>query len=460
MNLVTPKNRLKRYFQDIVSGEVHSSIERLTPSSLDLDALRFFLSVGYVPGKKTLFEKIQCLPGGLDLSRTDNDPFQYKTICDKDQYIHASFSELVAHGVSIFQKSFASSYEKIKDQEVIIPLSGGLDSRLILGFANQYLSGSTIKTFTFGIPGTYDFEIGNKIGQRLSKNHDFFNLNKIEVRHEILQKTALCTDFNTNIYEPYYFIYALTKYGYSPLYLSGYTGDGIAGSHFSTSYNRSWTLEQEMEYYLKHEMHSRSPYQVHELNQEYLELNAYKDALTVQEALFFENHVERYSVNHVIPTGYNFMAPFMTDEIIAFLWSIPDEYRVSKELFNAILLSLFPEIFSFPVKQNFGASLASKNRTYFLKQWFRARLALKKFGIRPGWQNPMTNYVNFGMKMLDDKIFINDLKGLFSELEKRELPLPVLPSDVLKQHSLQNDQSKLLMLLASLEVILRTKMKS
>ena len=44
-----------------------------------------------------------------------------------------------------------------------IPLSGGLDSRALLAAAME--AGAEVETLTFGMPGTMDYEDGNRVAR-------------------------------------------------------------------------------------------------------------------------------------------------------------------------------------------------------------------------------------------------------------------------------------------------------
>jgi asparagine synthetase B (glutamine-hydrolysing) len=59
-------------------------------------------------------------------------------------------------------------------------LSGGLDSRTLLGGLLKFTSADNIKTFTYGLPGTFDFEIGRDISKRFGVQNFSLNFNDVE----------------------------------------------------------------------------------------------------------------------------------------------------------------------------------------------------------------------------------------------------------------------------------------
>ena len=75
-----------------------------------------------------------------------------------------------------------------KARQALVDKQAWLDG-LILGFLMKILPSDNIKTVTFGIPGTFDFEIGNYIAKKLKTNHLSINLNDYP-----LNKNDLVTD--------------------------------------------------------------------------------------------------------------------------------------------------------------------------------------------------------------------------------------------------------------------------
>ena len=112
---------------------------------MTLDEIRVnsFLRLGYFidyPGKRA----------PIDFSRID-----------KARYSDVPFEELVRVGVGKLRNTVGELW--VEGREHVVPLSGGLDSRLILGALLEHSDARDIRTFTYGIAGSYDFEIGNAV---------------------------------------------------------------------------------------------------------------------------------------------------------------------------------------------------------------------------------------------------------------------------------------------------------
>lgn len=84
-----------------------------------------------------------------------------------------------------------------------IPLSGGLDSRGILGALLECTSAQNIYTFTFGIPGTYDYEIGNMIAKKDGTKHKCINLLNYQYTQYELEEVFRRVDMQTVLFFTY-----------------------------------------------------------------------------------------------------------------------------------------------------------------------------------------------------------------------------------------------------------------
>ncbi|OIS62112.1 asparagine synthase-related protein [Staphylococcus equorum] len=132
--------------------------------------------------------------------------------------------ELLNKGFNLFNSNMEKTLEK---QNAIVPISGGLDSRLILSSVLESKNADEIDTITFGTPGSLDYEIGNKIAKKLGTKHTSINIKKLEFEISELY------NFATEIENPVVMFHNLPKkifdYGDNSVLLSGYLGDVISG---------------------------------------------------------------------------------------------------------------------------------------------------------------------------------------------------------------------------------------
>ena len=89
---------------------------------------------------------------------------EYLKKWEEDREILINESELLPHfliqkGVKILSSVFREMLSSCSGLQ-ILPLSGGLDSRAILGGLLENLERDQIQVVTFGSPGTWDYDIG------------------------------------------------------------------------------------------------------------------------------------------------------------------------------------------------------------------------------------------------------------------------------------------------------------
>ncbi|MEM0449418.1 MAG: asparagine synthase-related protein [Methanomassiliicoccales archaeon] len=126
-----------------------------------------FLCLGYVTGKGTLIKNIKQVEAGKCII------FRNRKI---ESVVHSLFQPCIKGTISpeIFHSSFleslASSFSRLKafsrGRELVLPLSGGYDSRLI-ALCLRELDFSKVITFSYGRPGNKDSEISKRVAEAL-----------------------------------------------------------------------------------------------------------------------------------------------------------------------------------------------------------------------------------------------------------------------------------------------------
>ena len=94
--------------------------------------------------------------------KNSNYSFDFSNI-NKNKYKDFTEEKLINIGIKLWKNAIRNQFDE-KEMNVV-PLSGGLDSRAILATLSEITDPSKIYTYTFGSPGTWDFEIGNYIAK-------------------------------------------------------------------------------------------------------------------------------------------------------------------------------------------------------------------------------------------------------------------------------------------------------
>lgn len=453
--LVTEKNRIRRHYYDVVSGRCVDRVAQIyRKKSLNAEAIELFLHIGFVPGDITLFDGIDCLPGGCEILVQGNrwktsKPFLYSQIVDRHEYETVDETQLAVLGGNLFVEVVSKLFGN--EVPVVVPLSGGRDSRAILAALLEVTEATNILTYTFGTPGTLDYEIGASIAQKIGVRHFAFDLTRTEVTDEKLIRIATLTDGNADLFQPVYLLDIFERIGTDHVVWSGYTGDGVGGSHFKEY--KCDDLEAALDIFIKSESigmldHRRiSP----KAKACIVTDSIYKDILDIHEEIFFANHVERLTVSSIFPNHLRYAVPFMDDQFIKFIWGVRPEYRRNNRLFNQIWRTRYPQLFSLPLKRDWGLPFRlPKNVGRLL-----ARLDNMIRRIIPTYVSRRTNYVPYQKKLRFDPRFFRLVEGMIHSIVEFDLmDYGIDVSTLLTEHLAgTRDNSRGLTALASLGAI-------
>ncbi|NJN66450.1 MAG: hypothetical protein HC884_06905 [Chloroflexaceae bacterium] len=459
--VTTQKHRVKRTFFDQKTGKVYNSIADIPGTKrLNREALPLFLKIGYVPGNETLFEGIQCLPGGATIEISDGgwrvvEQFRYRDIVDREQYEGLPVSELIKIGGDLFLKAVEGLYQA--HLEVIVPLSGGFDSRGILAALLEMTESRNITTYTYGTPGTLDYDLGSRVAQKAGTRHHTFDLTKLPFTQERLERIALLTDGNAYLFHPMILTYVLDGFGTGPEYWVGFTGDGVAGSHYSPEVSKN--LNEAVAKFFFHESRSCNYFPRAYYDEEWKKLlvqeSKYTNVLDIDEDLFFVNHVERYTTAHLFLTGCTYFTPYMEDSFVRFMWGIDPSLRRYKYLFNTIMYTRFPDLFSIPVK---WIHYSSRKSMIQFVQWI-ARLVIQQglsYAFPKYIPRPKTNYIDFDRYIRHRSSLRAVLLNNLQDLKQRNIVGATIVDRLWDNHQTgKANVAHTLLILASLEIILK-----
>lgn len=143
--------------------------------SLNLTALAEFMRFQRLLGAKTFFEELNLLPyGSCLLFEPGTDTLSVEHYWDFDQTpawpAGAGFDEAVMETGRLLRR--AVNLRADGDLRIGVYLSGGLDSRTVLGFVNR--KHFPVTTITYGVPGCRDAIYAKQIARRLRSDHHFF----------------------------------------------------------------------------------------------------------------------------------------------------------------------------------------------------------------------------------------------------------------------------------------------
>ena len=396
--------------------------------------IQFFLTYGYFPNyfPKYSPEKVE-----------------------KIEVDYTSYSDLQSQFFQVFDTVIKETIESIpKDKLIVIPISGGLDSRAILAGSLRHVNPNRIKTYTFGVKGSYDFEIGKQVAKKAGVYHEAIELNSLRFTQEEMLEVAKKCDFQTHLFHhpPLKKLEELIGDNYV---ISGYLGDLVFGSYA----DKTVQPQDIFDWYLKSKDYSDylkfSPDS--EFSQFLYSIDKHSIVPPIDQMILYER-APKLTAPHILMKGdWTYKVPLIDKRILDFMYSIPNSFRLDERLFIDTMLSYDPDLFNIRAKTTFGCHLKAPKLFLLAKRTKNKLILYLNRYLNLDISYPPYNYIDFNKEILRRP----DLKQIFEsnlqDLEKRAILTTIKPMEVLKRHKKTKNLYSILVLLTSLELILKSK---
>ncbi|MDD3890662.1 MAG: asparagine synthase-related protein [Syntrophomonas sp.] len=151
--------------------------QQIGDGQLDPLAEEEFLLTGYVTGPDTLYRNVKQLQAGEAISVTYNSNGLLISVRSYYKLIFQNFmgepeEELLNKLDAVLVQAFKRLICIADSRTLVVPLSGGYDSRLIL-FMLKRLNYNNVITFTYGLPGNRQSAISQQVAQALGYSWEF-----------------------------------------------------------------------------------------------------------------------------------------------------------------------------------------------------------------------------------------------------------------------------------------------
>ncbi|WP_049898127.1 asparagine synthase-related protein [Halococcus agarilyticus] len=348
----------------------------------------------------------------------------------------------------------------------IVPLSGGLDSRTILGLLLEHVGPSQILTVTYGIPGTWDFDIPRRVADVTGVENIPIDLSpsKTQWSHDDLLNYARELDHPNRVFEGY-INYAARKRAKQrvegqTVFWSGFFGEALAGAHRS---NFSTDCEDWAEACEQFAVWNRS------CDAEFVPCGfdptatlpptqwLKAGALSYGDQLDFG--VRQPCFINPIAVPLDDQAPFYHEEWVSFILSVPETHRDDRRLFKQLIQDMFPDLFSLPTQTRAGNPLGADSKWSVLNN--------KVADLRYCWDKMTKDhtlhsngqYLNFDMALRHQTSFRDVVKSLIGRLAERGVVEWWNPWTIWSDHQRGSDFGQELRTLASLELFIEANYK-
>lgn len=370
-----------------------------------------FLQYGYLPQRGGT---VSSLPFDIDILSSAC------SISDESR----GEDQLVERGAKILYDvltSTTASYDKTH----VIPLSGGLDSRAILGGLLDRGLEKQIITVTFGVPGTYDYDIGNLVGKSVGVEHKSINLNEIEVKEDLLCKGIRNGGDWTFLFDRFYNSIIRKRFGKNCVYWSGFMGDPLAGSHLKdepvTDFERAKQLFVKANSFPNVDAYKHPQFDPISVLPEKPITN--QRAISHLEQLDFSIRQAHYIQPTVTAPNFEYQTPFLTEEWIQFIMNVPRRYRKGMRLYKQILQRLWPDLFNLPTETYSGLPLTAARHQIFLRELLRKGLSRARgfFPWFPWSPKQSMNYIDFDEAIRSREDYRTLVQNSLTNLSQRSI---------------------------------------
>jgi len=348
----TPLFYLKTKNSFIISDSAYYLKDK-TNSRLNEEKAAEFMVVGYVTGNETLFDDIKQIRCGEFLIYQKNE--MYLKSCCYFKFLHGDYydlpeSRLIEMLDQIFVNAFSRLIESTSKQgkKLVVPLSGGLDSRIIVAMLKR-LGVNDVICMSYGRKGSRESKISKHVAEALGyewvfvestekKWHDYYNSKEADLFRILagnLSSLPHMQDFPA--------VKELKIQGKIPensVFVPGHTG---YGTHIpdSTNFDSEAYLTASLK---KH--YNLWPYGQRLENIFKQRINKSTSGLEIKDKETFANAIEYFDSNERQPKfiynsvrvyeffGYEWRIPLCDTELIEFFLRVPVECRINCNLYK------------------------------------------------------------------------------------------------------------------------------
>ena len=362
------------------------------------EAVVDYFTFGYLLGNKTFFKGIELLPPGSLLSWKDGLlettrywDIRYAPEEHAEEYYIDNLSHLLLKAVD---------RQLGGDGRILVPLSGGLDSRALVAAVEKLgKTGRITGTFTYGKPNSDDVRFARMISKKASLKHHFHELKGMDLPHysERIVKISECMG---NCWGTHILSTAEDMRRQSDVVLSGYLGGVLIGGYGlgnlsspDSQFDRFKLLGSPPSLNILTSLLSPNFYSQIEGYYEHILDGMDNKALTDKYEQFdYFDILQRQrrlinQVDYLVATQVEMRRPFCDNDLTDLIFKIPLRLRQNNRLYLKLYKKVFPEQAKIPWQKT-GAPIDATNSCIRLVRRLRwakkiTNILAKKLGLKP-----------------------------------------------------------------------------
>jgi len=346
----------------IVSDDAYYLKDKINQHPNKKNAAEFMVA-GYVTGNETLFDGIKQIRNAefLTYGKKDNC---LKTV-EYFRFLHGDYYELPESKLlEILDQAFVNAFSRLiestekQGKKLVVPLSGGLDSRIIVAMLKR-LGVDDVICISYGRKGNRESIISKQVAKALGYDwlfveytawqwHECYHSKEADSFRILAGNLASLPHM-----QDFLAVRELKSQGKIPensVFVPGHTGDMLAGSHIphyyldnSRNYDSEtflvdslkrhynlwkWPSEYELEHTFKEKINKSISG---------MEINDNETCASAIELFDFNERQAKFIVNSVRVYeffGYEWRIPLWDTELVNFFLKVPIEHRINQELYR------------------------------------------------------------------------------------------------------------------------------
>ena len=325
--------------------------------------IKLFLHCGYLPGYDKVF-------GNHDFDNTYLTTLNLivENLSERKETIDTRQAKV--EFLSLMKQSVSRELERTNSKPIILPLSGGLDSRAILAILLELGAGDLITTVTFGMPGTFDYEIGRQVAKVAETKHVSIDLTQENVNQSSMEEFSKTTEGWHFIFDAWYNRLIPERFGSNVVYWSGFLGGELGGSHVPENEARDWSTS--IDKFLCTNAFDLGWGQLRLTPEEKISFfgvpHCDPNIMSYADQLDFFERQRWLILNNVTDRKHDYALPFLDSELFSFFISLPLSERRGCNFYHKALQNIGSPLFDLPCTNFKGYPLGGSALKIFLKR--------------------------------------------------------------------------------------------
>lgn len=369
-----------------------------------------------------------------------------------------TFEDALVHGNERLRTSareLASNFAPGKTHVVL--LSGGFDSRAVLGALLENVDARNIEACTYGWPGADEYELAAKVCRTAGVRHHLLDIRQVKWSTEGLLASVRHRSFPPSFALGARFFDHLiySEYGPESAYWEGFLGDSVSGDHLPPQPSDTW--EEALSTFIAA---NRVRYGVALTPASFDHRTVLPEApLLPRESMEFSDQLDialrqTCYISNRIPFDRDTRTLFSHPALARFLLGLPRRLREGQVVYREMLLRSFPELFAIQIegqrdrsRRHSTQAVDGSGLLHKVRRLGR-RLAEHKKSLRP---NPMV-----GKEMRNNPSLRAVMSENIAELKERKIIDWVDVEAIWEDHLAGRAQhTRALRVLCSLEIALK-----